>query len=285
MRSDSIRVDEIEASILEAVSIAASESGIEWFVCGASARVFVCENLAGMRPWRATGDLDFGAYVDTMVEYEKLCSLLCDKYGFEPCSEVQRLKHTSSGSLIDVVPFGAFTGPTKTYRWGDEDSFEMSVLGFEEALRSSLVLTVNGTFEVRVASYAEQFGLKLIAWDERRHARREYEDSRDLAYFLRQAEEWYGLEFLHDEFPSELEEFDYEMEDAAAFALGCDLARTFNEGSLRRIITILKASLEDPESPLVREISQELPCRDPEERAIRLITIVNQGVHHDTQYD
>jgi len=217
-----------------------------------------------------------------MGDYEELCTLLCEKYDFESCPEAQRLKHRSSESFIDVLPFGAFTGPTKTYRWGEEDSLVMSVIGFEEALRSSLVLTINESFKVRVASYAEQFGLKLIAWDERRHARKEYEDSRDLAYFLKQADEWYGLEFLHDEFPGELEEFGYDLEDTAAFALGHDLARTFNEGSLRRVIAILGASLEDPESPLVREISQELPCRDPEEIAIRLLTIVHQGLHHDT---
>lgn len=281
MTSNSIRVDETDASILEAISRAASDSGIEWFVCGASARVFVCEDVYGMRPGRATGDLDLGACVDTMVEYDNLCSLLCDKYGFEPCPEAQRLKHTSSGSIIDVLPFGAFTGQTKTYSWGDEDRFEISVLGFEEALHSSLILTINDTFDVRVASYAEQFGLKLIAWDERRHARQEYEDSRDLAYFLRHAHEWYGLEFLHDEFSSELEEFDYEIEYAAAFALGRDLERTFNEISLNRVITILTVSIEDPESPLVREVSRELPYRDPEERVFKLITIVLQGIHHD----
>jgi len=189
--NESIRVEERNALVLEAVSAAAEELGIEWFVCGASARVFVCEYMKGMRPGRATGDLDFGVCVDSLAEYESLRQLLCDKYGFmpDPDRQAQRLVCRENGLKIDVIPFGNYTGTSKTFRWGEEDGFEMNVLGFEEAYSSSITLTVNETITIKVASYAEQFGLKLLAWEDRHTARKEYEDSRDLKYYLQHAED------------------------------------------------------------------------------------------------
>lgn len=266
--------------LLGAVSAAAEELGTEWFVCGASARVFVCEDMKGMRPGRATGDLDFGVCVNTMAEYENLRQLLRNKYDFmpDPDRQAQRLIYRRNRSTIDVIPFGDFTGASKTFRWGEDDGFKMNVLGFEEAYNSSITLTVNESITIRVASYAEQFSLKLLAWEDRHTDRKEYEDSRDLAYFLQHAEDWYGLDFLHDEFPLELEKFDYEIRDAAAFALGCDLALSFGEVSLERITGILRTARDDPDSLLVREVAIELPYSNREERAHRLLEIVLEGI-------
>lgn len=278
MRSNSIRVCEAYAVILKAVTEAAEDMEIEWFICGASARVFICEYLSEMRPGRATGDLDLGVCVDSLDEYDSLRNHLCERHRFDPVEgEVQRLVH-NSGSTINIVPFGEFAGPGKVYRWGKDDRYEMNVLGFEEAHKSALVVIINGAFPVRVAGYAEQFGLKVLVWADRHYLQKDSEDAHDLAYFLRHAEEWYGLEFLHEEFPSKLENLGYDVELASAFVLGYDLARTFTRNTVVSIKSILEHALENRASALIQEISLEIPYRDPEDRTVSLVEQVLQGL-------
>ena len=88
------------------------------------------------------------------------------------------------------------------------------------------------------------------------------------------------MEFLHDEFPLELERFDYDIEVAAAYALGCDLALSFSELSITALIKILRTARYDLDSLLVREIAMELPYWNREDRAHRLLKIVLEGINN-----
>lgn len=219
-------VDKNTELILSLVSKATSELGIDWFICGAGARVLLCEQVSGMRAGRATNDIDFAVCVDSYSDYDALRELLCDHFNFQPDRhQIQRLFHTS-GALIDIVSFGKLGGPNKKIVWEKDSSFEMSVLGFDDAFASALPVRINGELTVLVASYVEQFGLKLLAWEER-HVRKRTEDTKDIAYFLRHANSWFSEETLHDSYPDVLENVDYDMELASAYALGRNIIRVF----------------------------------------------------------
>lgn len=136
-----IEVDKTTLQLLEAITDACNAVGIKaWFVCGAGARVLLCEKASGMRPGRATGDIDFAVYADSYKEYNELRHYLCEHYEFQPDKlEMQRLVH-KDGSLIDIVPFGAVSNPDGDIFWGEDKDFRMSVAGFEEAMDSAVIV-------------------------------------------------------------------------------------------------------------------------------------------------
>ncbi len=273
-----VNLDENTELVLGILSSATGELGIDWFVCGAAARVLLCERASGMRAGRATNDLDIAVCVDSYSDYDALRKLLCDTFDFQPDRhQLQRLRH-SSGTLIDIVPFGKLGEPNKKIIWGEDSGFEMSVLGFEEAFASSLQFRINEDLTVLVASYTEQFGLKLLAWKDR-HERKRTEDTRDIAYFLRHADGWFSEEMLHDSYPDVLESVDYDMELAAVYALGSDLIKVFHINTVKSIISILERALSEPlESILIRDVAREVFFENPEERVIALLEQVRLGM-------
>ncbi|MCD4847727.1 MAG: hypothetical protein K8R76_06020, partial [Candidatus Aegiribacteria sp.] len=223
-------------------------------------------------------DLDFAVCVNSIKEWEVLYKMMCDHHDFKADRhQTQRLWH-SSGIPVDVVPFGEISGSFKRFTWGDDDGFEMSVLGFDEAYDSALSFLINDEFTILVAGYAEQCGLKLLAWADR-HQRRVTEDARDIAYLIQHAEEWYGEEALHDHYSHVLENVDYDIELAAAFVLGCDLHSIYESETLDVLIGILDQALNQPEeSILIRDIAREIRTMDPEERTMNLLEQIRLGM-------
>ena len=271
-------VDETIELILRSVTESSSELGIKWFICGASARVLLCERVSGMRVGRATRDLDIAVSVNSFREYEAFRKLLRERFDFHPDRhKMQRLWH-ANGSPIDIIPFGGIGKSTNTVIWGENSDIEMNVLGFDEALSSAILVRINSGLTVLVASYAEQFVLKLLAWSDR-HARSETEDSRDIAYFLRNADGWYSDDTIYDTYAPVLGNVDYDVELATAHILGCNIGNVFQTSTISAIMTILDHALSEPlESILVRDIAREIYYENPEERVIALLEQVRLGI-------
>jgi len=270
-------IDSEKEEILRSIGEAADELGIEWFICGAGARILLCENAYGMRAGRATLDLDFAVRVNTFEQYQTLRNLLCDEHHFEPDRhQAQRLCH-SNGYMVDIVPFGRIGEPDKKIIWEGKGEREMNIIGFDEAYSSALKIRVNNDFTVLVPDYAVLFGLKLLVWAER-HVFKGTEDARDVAYFLRNSDGLY-LEFLYDEYASLLESVDYDVELAAAFVLGRNLQSSFHAHTVEELKAIIEIELTDPlDSTLVLQVSNEIYSEDPEVRATALLSQVLSGL-------
>ncbi len=160
-------IDSEKEEIFRSIGEAANELGVEWFICGAGARILLCENVYGMRAGRATLDFDFVVRVNTFEQYQTLRNLLCDQHHFEPDRhQAQRLCH-SSGYMVDIVPYGRIGEPDKKIVWEGKGEREMNIIGFDEAYSSVLKIRVNNDFTVLVPDYAVLFGLKLLVWAER----------------------------------------------------------------------------------------------------------------------
>lgn len=128
-----------------------------------------------------------------------------------------------------------------------------------------------------VASYAEQFGLKLLAWSDR-HAKRETEDYRHIAYFLRNADGWYSEDTIYETYALALENADYDIELVTAYILGCNIGNVFQTITISAIMTILDHATNEPlESILIRDLAREFYFKNPEEKVMAIFEKVRRG--------
>jgi predicted nucleotidyltransferase len=146
---------------------------------------------------------------------------------FSETGSVQRLRF---GTLpVDLLPFGGIETVAGTIVW-PQDSGEMNMIGFREALARTDTVRLPGNTEVKVASLPTQALLKLLTWSELQLARaaKDALDFRTLAKtYCRVA----GQERLAAE--QELlarEDFDYEA--AGAWLLGRDAGLMHREAPM-----------------------------------------------------
>jgi predicted nucleotidyltransferase len=77
-------VDAKTFALLEAVSKAAGELGIEWLVTGAAGRVLLMEGVYGLPQGRATQDIVLGIRVESWERYQALVDKLFSENKFNP---------------------------------------------------------------------------------------------------------------------------------------------------------------------------------------------------------
>ncbi|MCK4566120.1 MAG: hypothetical protein KAU48_02315 [Candidatus Thorarchaeota archaeon] len=280
MSKYSISIEPDKEEILRSIDEAANNLGIKWFVCGAGARIILCETIHNMRPGRATLDLDFAVLVDTLTQYQLLQDLLCKKYYFElDPHQAQRLHHRN-GYAIDIVPFGKIAELGEKVVWKDDQDREMNVLGFDEAYSTSLAVEVNDDFTFLLPNYAALFGLKLITWADR-CAIKGTDDSRDVAYFLVHSDQIYS-DLLYNDYETYLEHVDYDFELATAFVLGHNLRSTFNTKTTEILEHIIENELADTfSSLLVLHVSKSIHSEDSEQRTSELLRAVLDGLRSE----
>jgi predicted nucleotidyltransferase len=93
--------------------------------------------------------------------------------GFDPRAETfqsydARDGLAGGGVLIDLVPFGAVEDEQHHVRSPPEFDFEISLLGYHEALELTETVLIDG-IEIRVIPLNAFGPLKLLAWADRRH--------------------------------------------------------------------------------------------------------------------
>jgi predicted nucleotidyltransferase len=276
----SISIEPNKELVLRSVDEAANKLGIKWFVCGAGARILVCENIYSMRPGRATLDLDFAVLVDSLEQYKLLKDLLCEKYNFrlDPY-QAQRLHHRS-GYAIDIVPFGKVGGPGKKVVWEDDGEREMSIIGFSEAYSTALEVSVNDGIAILLPNYAALFGLKLVAWADR-CVEKGTNDARDIAYLIVHTDQMYS-DVLYNEYETYLKQVGYDFELASAYALGHSLCSTFSTSTNKILVDIIENELADTfNSLLVLNVSKGINSDDPEKRTSELLAAVLTGLRSE----
>ena len=206
----------LEDLILEVLN-AASSIKVECFMVGATARDIVLEQW-GISPDRATRDVDFGVRVVTWEEFNLLCNVLTQR-GFEKTNSPHRFLWNELP--VDIIPFGELEEPKSRLDWGDDIVF--TTIGFEEALKCSHVVQIKGK-NLKIASLAGLFLLKLIAWNDRPQERGS--DAVDMAKIMQcyldvgNEERMYEV---HNDLIELLEPYD--VRRASAALLGRDLKK------------------------------------------------------------
>src|SRR6266545_2251341 len=101
------KIDPEVVKALQAVQSAADPLNIPFFVVGANARDIVLL-IYGIKPRRASLDLDLGVYVSNWNHFEQLVEALITRFEFQQTEKPHRFRHLDL--LIDIVPYGPIAG-------------------------------------------------------------------------------------------------------------------------------------------------------------------------------
>lgn len=252
---------------------ACTEAALEFFVVGAAARDLLLEHVHGVTPFRSTGDVDIAVAVEGWGQYDKLVGTLVGDHGFSRTSAEHRV--TRGALVVDVVPFGDIANDRREVEWPRMDR-TMSVLGYAEALEATVGIQIGDAPPVRVASLPGLVVLKLVAWREAPHRRRN--DPIDVCMIMMGYGEVAG-DGLFDEHDDLLDD----MRLAYARILGREVADLLTEADLRGLILdLLTSNTEDDyESPFVQAMGTE--CHPDFVYRLRCFRAFRRGVEERSE--
>lgn len=158
---------------------------------------------------------------------------------FRGTATEHRFVHTS-GTLVDLVPFGDIETPEGTIQWPESHAV-MSVIGFREADEHVTLLELTPGVHVRVVTIPTLVVLKLVA-----HAdRRKTDDLVDVVFILEQYSRYELEDRIFDELGDQLATGELPFEQAGAFLLGRDVANQCRPSNRPKLATILNDLLRD----------------------------------------
>src|SRR5581483_6949721 len=241
---------------LKAVAQTANSLGLPYFLAGATARDLVLENIFGRPPGKLTRDLDFGFALSDWKEFENLKAALISTGRFTPDRAIQRVLYQHSTGIsvgVDLIPFGGVQDGS-VISWPPNNDFVMNVAGFREALESAIQVQVDTDLVITVASLPGLIILKLFAWADRKHEKR---DAPDILKILADYADAGNEDRLYtDELPL-LEAAGFDVPIAGARLLGKDARRIANQETVASIAKMLA----DPS--LKRELLNHLVQASP----------------------
>jgi predicted nucleotidyltransferase len=211
-------VDLSVVRVLRVLDPIARSSRCEYFLAGATARDLILVNVHGLRPGRATRDIDFGIAVESWAQFELLKEGLLATNDFSASRAQQRLTFTDSNEGIsipvDLIPFRGVGSANGTITWPQGGDLVMNVAGFEEALTSSVLVEIEPGLTVHVASAAGLTLLKLAAWVDR--GRESNKDAADLYRLLTSYADAGNTDRVYKQELDLLESVDFDMQLAGA---------------------------------------------------------------------
>jgi predicted nucleotidyltransferase len=257
------------AEAVRDVARAAERVDARLFVAGAVARDLWLQHGHGFATGRATEDLDFAVQCATWDQFEKIVRALFEVNIGRPNPQVrQRFVHPN-GTAIDLVPFGGVERADRTIAWPPDEGQALSLMGFREAVDSTVRFLLPGGIAVSVASLAALAALKVVAWQER-HVLAPRKDAADLYVILENYADAGNRSRLFDELPGVGERDDFDFELAGAELLGRDLAQTLTGGFLELVLRILRRE-SDPRGEL--RLASEMDPQDPDRARAHLAAL------------
>jgi predicted nucleotidyltransferase len=241
---------------LKAVAQTANSLSLPYFLAGATARDLVLENIFGRAPGKLTRDLDFGFVLSDWKQFENLKAALISTGRFKPDPAIQRVLYQHSAGIsvrVDLIPFGGVQEGSQI-SWPPDNDFVMNVAGFREALESAIQVQVDSDLVVPVASLPGLIILKLFAWADRKHEKR---DAPDILKILTDYADAGNENRLYaDELPI-LEAAEFDVPIAGARLLGKDARHIASQETS----TSIAKMLADPD--LRRELLNQLVQTSP----------------------
>lgn len=157
------------------------DSRISFFVIGATARDIIME-LHDEQSGRLTYDLDIAITINDWSQWDAVEAGIVSLANFKKdAAQKQRFIYKDKFAL-DIVPFGEIMTQGNKIFWPPDESFAMSVLGFDAVEDASLKINVDQEIEVKIASLCGIFLLKVFAWKDRHH--NDNKDADDIGFIL-----------------------------------------------------------------------------------------------------
>jgi len=252
-------VDVLTVEVVNEIEKVSKELGLELLLVGAQAKVILLENIHGLNPGRATGDIDFAFVVESWDQYNQIKQSLVTTGKFrELPKERQRLLYKSSliqhEFIVDIIPFGGVQDAKNKIAWPPEMDVVMSVSGYQEALESALLVELNAELTIKVVSLAGLAILKIFAWSERGTASKN-KDAIDLLTLLRTYHEAGNTDRIYEvPQPDVMEFMNYNPDHMGAWLLGYDVAAIANESTIKAVTELL----ENKKESLVLQMAKSL---------------------------
>jgi predicted nucleotidyltransferase len=236
-----IKHDQIDPAVLEAIrkiDAIARKHETSYFLAGATAREIMLRHVFGRPPGRRTLDVDLGIAVCDWDHFARLKAGLIEEGGFQPHARmVQRLIYPSKPSVIvDLIPFGGVEGADRTIAWPPDEDIIMRVTGFSDGLASAVPVRLQENLVIPVVSLPVLLVLKLFAWEDRKH---EKKDAPDIYTLLKEYGDAGNEDRLYGEEVGLLEAEGYDFELAGARLLARDSVRMVSNDTKERARKIL----------------------------------------------
>lgn len=251
------------------------QAGISFFVIGATARDILME-LHNEKSGRLTYDLDIAITVNNWEKWQKVEEEIVSLENFTKDKD-QKQRFLYKGKFqLDIVPFGDIMKQDSKIFWPSDETFAMSVLGFDAVQESSLNVTIDQEIEIQIASLSGIFLLKIIAWKDRHH--KGNKDADDIGFILENYllinEERAAVNYYEEIYTD-----DFSTVKGGATLLGIDVLEILKEypEDLQTIKQILIATIDKKEhSVLINQILETHRMLSYEEVMQCLQNIVKQ---------
>ena len=139
--------------VMQAVEEACRQIEIDFYIVGAVARDILLTSLK-ITPRRMTTDVDLAVAIASEDQYHQIRTLLLSNGQFtELSSSVFALRHQSTGTTVDLMPFGAIADERWRVKMSGSGMEEISCVGFTEMAADALKVSASVTNTLwRVAS-------------------------------------------------------------------------------------------------------------------------------------
>ena len=271
-------VDPSLVRVLGAIDEITSVLKCPFFVAGATARDLVLANVFGLRPGRATRDIDLGIAVESWDQFRTVKDRLIATGNFTGDSKAQqRVVYTDRDAgfsiPVDLIPFGGVASVAGTVAWPPTRDVVLNVAGFEEAWEAALHIEIEQDLIVRVASIPGLTVLKLIAWTDRGGVNNK--DAADLHRLLTTYADAGNFDRLYEEQSDLLEAAGFDLELAGAELLGRDSALVCSPKTFEQIGSVL--TTERQRERLITQMAQAFAHDDAWEATKRIVDGFCQG--------
>lgn len=223
---------------------------IKFFVIGATARDIIME-LHGEKSGRRTQDIDIAIAVDKWEEFSTIEKEIIQLPDFKKDTKQQQRFLYLDDFQVDIVPYGGITTADDKIFWPPDQSFAMTVLGFEEAEKDLVRVKIDDTLEIDIVSLAGIFLLKLVAWRDRHH--KGNKDADDMGFILQNYLNIHEERAAMEHYEEVYEIGDFTTTKAGAALLGIDINNllTKNETNKSKLKAIIETEISLKEDSIL----------------------------------
>lgn len=228
---------------------------VQYYIIGATARDIIME-LNDEKSSRRTKDVDFAIAISNWEKFEEVEQELLKKQNFKKNPKQKQQFLYLDEFELDIVPYGAIKSTDDKIFWPPDETFAMSVLGFEEVEKDLISVKIDNDFEIQIASLVGIFLLKMMAWKDR-HIQGN-KDADDLGFillnYLNIFEKRAALEYYDQVY--ELSEFTQTKGGAVLIGIDLNLLLRDSTKPKTRLIEIIAEEIsQDTESKLFNQIN------------------------------
>lgn len=234
------KLDAEVLEIFELLNSVCTAHDIKFLVVGAAARDIHFLHVHGIKPGRATADVDFALLMPSWDAFNEVMTEITHDGRCKRDNRMQHRIYSPDGIMFDLIPFGDIEETEGKISWTPDFDHVMSTIGFKDAFDSAMVCRVRADppLEIRIASIPGLAVLKLIAWADKYPNRSK--DAVDFRFILRNYDAGQiDRLFSEEENLIELVCSAYEM--AVARLLGRDAGRMMTAATRQIVLDILSA--------------------------------------------